>query len=74
MSYTQHLINSYCFQCEKCGVPLDITSSVYLEALSYLACGLSSGDIVVGLVHNFLTHALFKCDGQILISIGVLKF
>ena len=48
-------------------MPLDITSSVYLEALSYLACGLSSGDIVVGLVHNFLTHALFKCDGQLLL-------
>ncbi|KAL5257997.1 hypothetical protein ACHWQZ_G012823 [Mnemiopsis leidyi] len=52
-------------KCEDCGVPLDITSSVYLEALSYLACGLSSGDIVVGLAHNFLTHALFKCDVEL---------
>ncbi|XP_063674628.1 WD repeat-containing protein 7-like isoform X2 [Bolinopsis microptera] len=48
-------------KCNRCGDAVDITASVYLESLSYIACGLSSGDIIVGLVHHFLTHSLFKC-------------
>ena len=42
---------------------------MYLESLSYIACGLSSGDIIVGLVHHFLTHTLFKCTGKIFPSL-----
>ena len=58
-------------QCEKCDDVLDITASVYLEPLSYIACGLSSGDIIVGLVHHFISHALFKSNGELIAFIEV---
>ena len=51
--------------CKNCDISYNVTASVQMEPLSYLACGVSSGDIIIGTIHHLMLSALFRPDPSI---------
>lgn len=45
-----------------CNTSYNITASVAMEPLCYIACGVASGDIIIGTTHFLILSALFRPD------------